>query len=224
MVSSDLRREKVRGVLFDLDGTLLDSFSSHLAAYQAMFAQFGIRLTEEQFLSCYSPNWYITYETVGLPKELWEAANRCWQEEVKRHAPGLLPKVRETLTQLKSCYRLGVVTSGSRNRVLSDLGRTGIESFFETVVTGDDILQPKPSPESLELAMLRLGLATEEVVYVGDAHADYEMARAAGVPFIFLTSAFTRSPAGDPYTRLESIGDMLDILGRGEGHFPSRLR
>jgi HAD superfamily hydrolase (TIGR01549 family) len=223
MVSSDVRREKVKGVFFDLDGTLLDSFSSHLAAYQAMFAQFGIRMTKEQFLGCYSPNWYITYDAVGLPKELWEAANTCWQEEVKRHTPGLLPKVKETLARLKSCYRLGLVTSGSKNRVFTDLERTGIESFFETVVTGDDILRPKPSPESLEMAMLRLGLGREEVIYVGDAHADYEMAQAAGVAFVFLTSAFTPSLAGNLYIRLESVGDLLEILGCGEGSFPSHL-
>jgi HAD superfamily hydrolase (TIGR01549 family) len=223
MFSSNMQPEKVKGLLFDLDGTLLDSFSSHLAAYQAMFARFGIQLTEAQFLNSYSPNWYLTYETIGLPKELWGAANTCWQEEAKKHKPALLPNVKETLTRLNTRYRLGLATSGSKNRVLDDLRRTGIESLFETIVTGDDIIQPKPSPESLELAMLRLGLRKSEVIYIGDAHADYEMAQAAGVCFIFLTSAFTRSQAGNLYAQMDSIGDLLKILECEDGDLSPQL-
>jgi HAD superfamily hydrolase (TIGR01549 family) len=59
----------LKAVLFDLDGTLLDSFQLHYAAYQTMFAEFGIEMRRELFLNTYSPNWYRTYEAFGLAEE-----------------------------------------------------------------------------------------------------------------------------------------------------------
>ena len=68
MVVSNLMTNKFTALLFDLDGTLLDSFSIHFEVYEKMFAHFGIQINKEKFLNTYSPNWYQTYEAVGLPK------------------------------------------------------------------------------------------------------------------------------------------------------------
>ena len=65
----------IKAVLFDLDGTLLDSFHLHYSAYETMFRYFGIEMSREIFLSTYSPNWYRTYEAFGLDQEHWERAN-----------------------------------------------------------------------------------------------------------------------------------------------------
>ncbi len=59
----------ISALIFDLDGTLLDSFAAHFAAYLAMFERLGFPMTEEDFFANYSPNWLETYERVGLPRE-----------------------------------------------------------------------------------------------------------------------------------------------------------
>jgi beta-phosphoglucomutase-like phosphatase (HAD superfamily) len=91
---------KYSTLMFDLDGTLLDSFSVHYEAYEIMFAHFGIQITREAFLSSYSPNWYRTYEAMGLAKEHWEPANLIWVKEAEKRTPELFPGTLETLATL----------------------------------------------------------------------------------------------------------------------------
>ncbi|HYE14255.1 MAG TPA: HAD family hydrolase [Pyrinomonadaceae bacterium] len=203
---------KVRGILFDLDGTLLDSFPSHFEAYRVMFARYRIEISEESFLAAYSPNWYHTYEALGLPGEVWEEANSHWVEAAAALPPLPFPGAAETLEALGSSYELGVVTSGSRGRVLRDLERTGIGRFFRVVVTGDDVREPKPAPEGLELGLARMGLSPGEAVYVGDAHADYEMARAAGVEFLGIPSSFASLKGDHPCRKVLSITDLVEVF------------
>lgn len=213
MIDSSLRGKKFEVLLFDLDGTLLDSFSTHYRVYEIVFARFGISISKEKFLKTYSPDWYQTYEAFGLPKKDWESANNFWIEEAEKRTPGLLPGVMETLTTLDSHHTLGLVTSGSKSRVLKDLKRTGIEQFFKIIITGDDIQNPKPAPESIERALLSLGVEASEVVYIGDAQADYEMARAGGVHFIGVESAFASLSSNDPGYGVYSIVDLPELLG-----------
>jgi len=212
MTDLGVGRKGLKGVLFDLDGTLLDSFSVHYEVYEVMFARFGIQITKDSFLSTYSPNWYETYRAMGLPKEHWDAANSYWVEEAEKRSPELLPGAYETLTRLYEHFTLGLVTSGSKRRVLKDVDRTGIRAFFKTIVTGDDIHTPKPAPESLELALRSLGMGATEAVYVGDAFADYEMAKAAGVHFIGVSSSFANLNSDHANYELHPITGLPGLL------------
>lgn len=212
MTDLGVGRKGFKGVLFDLDGTLLDSFSVHYEVYEVMFARFGIQITKDSFLSTYSPNWYETYRAMGLPEEHWGAANSCWVEEAEKRTPELLPGVYETLTRLHQRFTLGLVTSGSKRRVLKDIERTGIRAFFKTIVTGDDIHTPKPAPEGLELALRSLRMGPSEVVYVGDALADYEMAKAAGVHFLGVSSSFANLNPDHADYGLHTISGLPRLL------------
>ncbi len=202
----------VRGILFDLDGTLLDSFPAHYEAFRRMFSRFGIQVTEERFFASYTPDWYKVYQAMGLPRELWEQANDVWMEEAARQPPILFPGVADILSTLRRAYPLGIVTSGSKSRVTRDIERTGIRTYFEVVITGDDIRLPKPAPDGLILALHAMGLAAEEAVYIGDAWADYEMAQAAGVRFIGIPSQFASLKAEHPIRQVSSIRGLLDVF------------
>jgi pyrophosphatase PpaX len=202
----------INTLLFDLDGTLLDSFAVHLEVFKTTFAQFGIQLTEENFLSTYSPNWYKTYEALGLRKEDWTAADAYWLKEAETKTPQLFPGVNENLIKLNGNYTLGLVTSGSKSRVVRDLKATGITHYFKTIVTGDDIKTPKPSPEGLELALRNLNKLADESVYIGDSSADCEMAKAAGVSFIGVRSKFDSIAPTQPDYLIQSIAELQGLM------------
>ena len=211
MINNSL--QNINTLLFDLDGTLLDSFSVHLEVFKTTFAKFGIQLSEEDFLSNYSPNWYKTYEALGLRKEDWAEADALWLKEVENKKALVFPGVRESLSTLNKYYTLGLVTSGSKVRVERDLKATGINHFFKSVVTGDDIKTPKPSPEGLELALQNLIKQADEAVYIGDSSADFEMAQDAGINFIGVRSEFDSINPAYPDYLIQSINELLGLMG-----------
>lgn len=204
--------EGLQAVVFDLDGTLLDSFQSHLEIYQATLASFGIGLTPPEFRRLYTPNWNEFYRAVGLPPRHWDAASARWLREATAHRPQPFPGAADALRRLRRRFRLGLVTAGSRVRVRADLDRGGITDGFEIVVTADDVAQPKPDPEGLLAALGALGVAPERALYVGDTDSDYEFARAAGVAFVGVTSGFTRPSADGAYVRLATVTDLPGYL------------
>jgi HAD superfamily hydrolase (TIGR01549 family) len=212
MAVSSLMHNQYKGLLFDFDGTLLDSFSVHYEVYKIMFARFGIQITKEKFLGIYSPDWYQTYQAMGLPRDVWDMANSYWVEEAEKQTPELFSGIPEMLSQLHGSYMLGLVTSGSKNRVLKDLERTGIQRFFKTVVTANDVHKPKPSSEALELALGNLGLRPDEAVYIGDSYADYKMAQAAKVNFLGVTSAFASLSLDSSDYRVCAIIDLAELF------------
>ena len=203
----------IKGLFFDFDCTLLDSFAAHFAAYRHMFARFDLHVTKEQLRAAYTPNWYETYRLLGLPEQVWAQADAYWVEAVAQQTAHLFPGVKETLTQLHGRFALGLVTSGSKPRVLADLERAGIAALFQVVVTGDDVEAPKPDPEGLVRALRALALQPHDVVYVGDAPADYEMARALDVAFLGVPSAFAGSPEGQSFPRVPSVTALPSLLG-----------
>ena len=210
--NSKFNADKLKALVFDLDGTLLDSFAAHYDVFQITFARFNIQMDRQRFLDSYSPNWYKTYEGMGLPQKEWKAADRIWLEQVEHQEPNLFSGVYETLRKLNESRTLGLVTSGSKRRVVQDLDRTGIGSLFKVVVTGDDIKQPKPSPDGLEAALHKLDIQPEECVYIGDANADYEMALAAGAIFIGVRSAYDSFKNSTAFTCLETVNELPGLL------------
>ena len=204
----------IKAVLFDLDGTLLDSFGLHYAAYEVMFAEFGIEMKKELFLRSYSPNWYRTYQAFGLAEEHWPSANDLWLRAAENHVAELFPDFIDVLDQLSAEFELGIVTSGSKSRVLRDMDRLEIHRYFSILVTGDDITEPKPAPQGLQMAMEYLSISPVEAVYVGDAHADFEMSRAAGVPFIGVPSEFANLTHDHPEYHVHTIKTLPDVIGK----------
>ncbi len=98
--------------------------------------------------------------------------------------PGLLAELRER------GQRMAVATSKRTVPLMRQLARFGWDTFFEPIVTPDDVVNGKPHPESLELILRRTGLTPAEVLMVGDTPFDLDMARAAGVPSLAVGHGF----------------------------------
>lgn len=208
-----MKAKDLQAVVFDLDGTLLNSAAVHYDAYLTMFARFGIEMDEELFWEVYSPNWFAVYEAMGLAKEDWELADKIWLNEVANHDPQLFPGVKDLLAQLQMSYRLGIVTSGSKERVLRDLRKTGLMPYFPVLVTGGDISEPKPAPQGLNIALEGLQTAPHQAIYVGDTHEDRQMAQAAGVEFIGVENRILKADSQASFVTIDAVADLADYIG-----------
>jgi HAD superfamily hydrolase (TIGR01509 family) len=205
----------VEGVLFDWDGTLIDSYHADASAYMAMFKEMGISWGLEQLEKNYSPNWYHVYRAAGLPRKRWEAADRSWRSHYAKHKPKLISGARRVLTRLGNAHHLGLVTSGDRDRVTRQLREFRLTKLFAARVCSGDTLRKKPHPEPLRLALRQMGLAPSACVYVGDAPQDVEMARRAGVRAIGVLGPFPtekRLRAARPEFLLESLDELSGVL------------
>lgn len=216
-MASSTRTRAIQGVLFDWDGTLLNSYRADSAAYLAMFRAMGIPWGLEELALHYSPNWYRVYRAAGLPRARWDEADRVWRKQYANHRPQLLTGARRVLRYLGQGHQLGLVTSGDRNRVLRQLRDFGLTRLFAARVCSGDTRRKKPHPAPLRLALQQMGLEPSACVYVGDSPEDLEMARRANVRAIAVLGPFPtekRLRAAKPDLLLDSICDLPAALQR----------
>jgi HAD superfamily hydrolase (TIGR01509 family) len=211
------QKRPVEGVLFDWDGTLINSYHADASAYLAMFKEMGIAWGVEELEKNYSPNWYHVYRAAGLQRSRWDDADRAWRAHYAKHRPKLIAGVRRILARLADAHHLGLVTSGDRDRVTRELRQFQLTTVFAARVCSGDTLRKKPHPAPLRLALRKMQLDPIACVYVGDAPQDIEMARRAGVRAIGVLGPFPtekRLRAARPDFLLESLEELPDVLKR----------
>ncbi|HSP15681.1 MAG TPA: HAD family hydrolase [Thermoanaerobaculia bacterium] len=177
-----MNQRAMRAVLFDWDGTLVDSAESTYRVYVRLFADYGIAFDRDVFRRTYSPAWHNTYRDLGLPEDRWKEADAKWMRYFAEETTNLMSGAAEALQMLTGRGIVcGIVTSGTRRRIVRELVDLGVHHHFAHVVCGDDGHAHKPHPEALAACLERLEVAPAEAAYVGDTAEDMMMARAAGV-------------------------------------------
>lgn len=211
-----MRLPSLRAVLFDWDGTLLNSAEANYRCYEKLFGSFGIPFDRACFERTYSPNWYRTYASVGLPRERWAEADAAWEELYAGEECRLVVGAVSVLQRLRDAgIATGLVTGGSRARVVREVASLGVGDFFQTLVCGGDTRKKKPHPEALLLALGRLGVEAPGAAYVGDSPEDVEMARSAGVYSVGIAGAFPNREAlwaALPDLRAASLEEATEVL------------
>lgn len=175
-------------ILFDIDGTLVDSVGAYLEVARVAAEPFGFEVTREQVcfaLSTGNSFWKGVIppdlpEAAGIMKEISAHAGREWPR-ILREFGTLFPGVMQTLDELQRLgIRLGIV-SGARPEVLELLRAEGVLDRFETVILGGDVSRGKPDPEGICMGLNRLKASPDMALYVGDTPIDIQASRSAGV-------------------------------------------
>jgi pyrophosphatase PpaX len=211
----DFSRPRLRAVLLDWDGTLVNSFRADTTAYLKMFGALGVPWGLAELQQHYSPDWYRVYRAARIPKSRWMEADRAWRLYYAEEVSELLPGARAALRWLGRRYQLGLVTSGDRSRVTRQLRRFALTRSFAVRVCSEDARQHKPHPAPLRLAMRLLGRRPEDCLYVGDSAEDVEMARSARVRSIGVLGPFPthdRVRAAAPDALVRSVREVPALL------------
>ena len=191
-------------ILFDWDGTLVDSLKPLYRANLAVFSAFGRPYDEAIYRATYQPDWRSMYRRLGVPEDRLDEANELWLAAYDGGSSStLFPGTAEALERLaRTGVRLGLLTAGERSIVGPQLERLGLADRFAVEVFGDDHPVHKPDPAPLRSALRTLGLADRPAAaaYVGDFTDDMRMARTVGTRAIGVASV---------------LADRADLLAAG---------
>src|SRR4029079_6107734 len=114
---ASVKRDGLRGVLFDWDGTLVNTAEASFRCYQKLFGSVGIGFDREAFGRTYSPNWHLTYSSLGLAEERWAEADARWLSHYCEEEIVLIEGARAALLRVRAAgLRAGLVTPGAPGR------------------------------------------------------------------------------------------------------------
>lgn len=178
----------IRGYLFDLDGTLVDSErESGEALARALLRDHGIAIEQSDRDYVIGRSWVAIYENLkrryphltGTRDEVIARTAEVRHEVLAEVGVNVLPGARGALGWTRS-FRRALVTGSARVEALQLLPHIGPDAAFDVIVAAEDVGSSKPSPEGYLAAMGHLGLAPSECVVVEDSHAGIQAGRAAG--------------------------------------------
>lgn len=177
-----------KAILFDIDGTLVDSVAAYHEVARIAAEPFGFVVTREHVRHSMATGNNFWRGIIPqdrrdgevIMKEMSAHAAREWPR-VLREFGTLFEGVSQTLDELRSRgITLGIV-SGARSEVMEFLSKEGLLNRFDTVVLGSDVTRGKPDPEGVLKALNGLNVPPEMALYVGDTPVDIQASRAAGV-------------------------------------------
>jgi len=180
-----------RLIIFDVDGTLIDTENAVTESYQyAIAEEFGRRFTGEELSVAYGIPTTQAMERLGI-RDIEKALKRYFENLFKAFAEsvGPFPGVAELLVQVENLkLRCGIVTSRNRSEVSNDPSLQKLIKYFQYIVCVEDTEKHKPEAEPILKLVEWAGrdvpeLKLSEVLYLGDTYYDYRCARNAGVAF-----------------------------------------
>ncbi|GGL54290.1 pyrophosphatase PpaX [Sporolactobacillus putidus] len=208
----------IQTVLFDLDGTLINTNELILASFQYTLERFFPgRYTRKDLIPFIGEPLEVSFNHIDARQTdemiaIYRKHNSHFHDQMVSE----FPYVRETLGQLRDqgCA-LGVVTTKKRDMVNKGLEFAQIADYFDTVVTSDDVTRLKPDPEPVEKAMKNLAAEPEVTLMVGDSPSDIQAGqrahvRTAGVGWSMKGRAVLENMRPD--FLLDKMSDLLGLI------------
>lgn len=208
----------IKALLFDFDGTLLDTNELILQTFMAILDEkFPGQFTKEDCVRFIGPSLKQTFdELTPFESDEMVAKYRAWNElhhdELVQEYPGVV----EGLKKLHAAgIRLVIVSTKVHKNVLRGLDVLGVRDLFEFVIGSDDVEHVKPHPEPIEKALSLLGVDKDEVMMIGDNSHDIEGGKNAGVKTVGVAwslrgAEFLKS--FNPDYIIEDVSDLLSIV------------
>ncbi len=219
-ITGDLKK-KIRGMIFDLDGTLIEAYEAIYLGLKEVFEQSGRDIFPYAKLKTYlKADLESTLYQFFTPEETVKniPVMRKRYEEVYLEHTHLLNGAREVLEDL---HRRGTFLAVASNK-FGKFSRLALEhlkvsSYFKSVIGAGDVSRNKPSPDMIHLALIEMGLPPKDVIFVGDTLTDIETGKEAGVDVYAIPTGFhTKKELSQqrPKRILRNLKELVDLLDR----------
>ena len=181
-------------ILFDLDGTLIDSTEAILESFAVAFESFGVAVPKDALIEAEIGHPLdVMFMTLGIAEEkVWDYvhAYKMHYRKISCEKTILLPEAREAVELASKHATLGVVTTKTAKYSIELLEHMGLMHYFEVLIGREDVKNPKPDPEPIYKALSALPSDTHQCWMVGDTCMDINAAKAAGVESVAVTCGY----------------------------------
>lgn len=207
--------QQAKAILFDLDGTLIDSELSHYKCWNALLFHFGKSLDQAVYMQQYAGvalavNAQKLIDTYHLDVQLDDMIQRrekLMLQTFRDDDISLMPHALETITFFyEKRVPLALVTSSSGEEVAVILQKLGLQGFFRHIITRDDVTNVKPHPEPYEQAVKRMGVDKKDCIVIEDTLSGIHSATAAGI-----TSLAVQQTPSPEFTAAGAIHTFPDL-------------
>ena len=188
-----LRLRPFKAVIFDMDGTLIDTETVFRGIVFEVCTELGFEMTDAVHMSMIGGSHERTNQLlveaygVAFPYTLFDERCRIMMRERSHGGVPVKQGARELIAELRErSIPVAVATSSRQPHAHRHLGEAGLLDLFETIVTRDDVLHPKPHPEPYLTAARRLGIDPLHCLAVEDSHAGVHAAHAAGMQTVMV--------------------------------------
>lgn len=186
--------KKEKTILFDLDGTLIDSTPAILASFRFALSHFGTQVpTDKDIMQHIGHPLEVMFGAIGVDASMVDEHVAKYKENYRKISTAnttLLTNAKEAVLIASQHATLGVVTTktGEYSRIL--LEHLGLMSYFEVLIGREDVIYPKPDPEPINKALFKLQKDKKECWMIGDTCMDIVAANNAGIKAIGVTSGY----------------------------------
>ncbi|MCX7996597.1 MAG: HAD-IA family hydrolase [Patescibacteria group bacterium] len=208
----------VKAVLFDVDGTLIDTTEFILQAYEYTLDSENIHVpgVRKKMKELFGMPLLDCYRILAPDHDVarLSAIHNQWQAE-NLHMVGAFPTVAETVQSLKkNGLKVATVTNRARPSTIAILTESGIHEEIDLIIGFEDVKNPKPHPEGILKALLYFGLEPGEVVMIGDSEFDILAGKAAQVKTIGVRTGLhpEQMEASGPDHVVERIAEIQPLL------------
>lgn len=192
---------KKKALLIDLDGTLIDTLPALYQVYEKFMTKFGKKGSEEEFKTLIGPSIDEIVTTLKTRHHLKESVDELSNYYISIlmlqgfDGTSLFPSAKETLDQLKAKgVKLALVTSGTKTLVKQCLEPLNLHSYFDLIVTADEVHKAKPDPELYKIALKKLAVNASDAIALEDSAAGIKSAEDAGLEVIAITHGNNNLP------------------------------
>lgn len=209
--------KNIRTVLFDFDGVLMRSIEDHHRSWNEVFRQYDTEIGWEEFSTLEGQSLYTIAEQlcrhhgidVSQSEKIGRAKNDLYLKTATLKLYDGAVHLLDTLKRRK--LQIGLVTGAHRDRFEISVDHHFL-SYFDAIITADDVTQTKPDPEPYLKAVAFIGTPANECVVVENAPLGIESAKRAGIPVIALTTTLSEKYLEDADLIVNSLSDVGDLF------------